>query len=571
MRFGQSRLRCMGAVGLALVLAACGGGGDSEQADATGSSDPELTAVIDGSVGDGPVVDAELTVSTNTGEVLQNTVSDELAGYNLQVKTKGKYYPLLVEARGGTDLVTHTAPEFTLAGVAMTPGRNEVVNLSPFSSLAVATARQMPGGLSSTSVTEALNTVVSEFDSGLISLSATGPMSTRIDDSNLAEIVRASEVLAETLRRTNAAVLADGGASTVDDVIATLGADLVDGRLDGVGTAAADPFVSAVAAVAASQVLVEAMTNQLQVDGRAATAALDAAVDQLAQGTVESVTSVPITAGMIDDAKLGVMAASAIAPSPELTSLLSGLETLSAGMLPAQAASALPPNPWAALDPTLTQLTADDTADIATVNSMTLDGGSTGGTGGSTDGSGSTTDQPPVISGSPSPSVLQDTQYRFVPQASDPDNDPLVFSVANAPSWTGFDSATGTLSGTPGAGDVGTYTDIRISVSDGTLSTELAPFSIEVQATALGTATLSWTAPTQRTDGSPLNDLAGFKVYWGTAADTLVNVIPIDNPGVTTYVVENLPGGSTYYFATSAFDSSGIESALSNVASKSIP
>ena len=182
-----------------------------------------------------------------------------------------------------------------------------------------------------------------------------------------------------------------------------------------------------------------------------------------------------------------------------------------------------------------------------------------------------TTNKPPTITGSPPPSALQDTQYSFTPTASDPNGDTLAFSITNKPSWAAFDTATGRLQGTPGAGDVGTTTGIVITVSDGQASASLAAFSITVQAVATGSATLTWTPPTQNEDGSPLTDLAGYKIYWGTTQGSYPNSATLNNPGLTSYVVENLLSGNTYFFVTTAFNSGGIESQRSNVASKTIP
>ena len=42
-----------------------------------------------------------------------------------------------------------------------------------------------------------------------------------------------------------------------------------------------------------------------------------------------------------------------------------------------------------------------------------------------------------------------------------------------------------------------------------------------------------------------------------------------DNPGVVIYTVNSLPVG-TWFFAVTAFDTSGNESGLSNIASKTI-
>ena len=84
----------------------------------------------------------------------------------------------------------------------------------------------------------------------------------------------------------------------------------------------------------------------------------------------------------------------------------------------------------------------------------------------------------PTITGTPPTAVLQGTAYTFTPTAADPDGDTLTFSIANQPAWAAFDTATGRLSGTPGAGDVGTTSGIVISVSDGSLSASLAAFAL---------------------------------------------------------------------------------------------
>jgi len=176
----------------------------------------------------------------------------------------------------------------------------------------------------------------------------------------------------------------------------------------------------------------------------------------------------------------------------------------------------------------------------------------------------------PTISGTPPTAVLQGTAYTFTPSAADPDGNTLTFSIANKPAWAAFDTATGRLSGTPGAGNVGTTSGIVITVSDGSLSASLASFALTVQAIAMGSATLSWTPPTQNTDGSPLTNLAGYKIYWGTTLGNYPNSATIMNPGITTYVVQNLTP-STYYFVTTAINGAGAESSFSNAATKTIP
>ena len=176
---------------------------------------------------------------------------------------------------------------------------------------------------------------------------------------------------------------------------------------------------------------------------------------------------------------------------------------------------------------------------------------------------------PPTISGSPDTGVLEQQNYYFQPSADDLDGDPLIFVASNLPRWAGFDTITGELSGMPESGDIGLYRDIVIAVSDGQATTEMAPFSIEVLAYANGSATLSWTAPTKNTDGSPLLDLSGYEVFWGPRSGEYPYSVEIPNAGVTTYVVENLPAG-THYFAVKALTDRGLASELSNEAMKTI-
>jgi len=181
---------------------------------------------------------------------------------------------------------------------------------------------------------------------------------------------------------------------------------------------------------------------------------------------------------------------------------------------------------------------------------------------------------PPTISGTPPTTDIAGTAYAFTPQASDPSGNALSFSVQNKPSWASFSIATGALSGTPSTTNVGTYSNIVISVSDGTNSAALAPFSINVTQPASppppATATLTWTAPTTNTDGSAVTNLAGYHIYYGTTPSSLTTVIDVGNPATTSYTVNNLSSG-TWYFAVNAYTTGGVDSALSNTGTKSIP
>jgi hypothetical protein len=178
--------------------------------------------------------------------------------------------------------------------------------------------------------------------------------------------------------------------------------------------------------------------------------------------------------------------------------------------------------------------------------------------------------RPPTISGTPSTSVNVGATYSFTPTGSDPDGDTIAYGIANKPAWATFDTATGRLSGTPAAANVGTTSNIVISVADGKGGSATLPaFSITVNSVTTGSATLTWTAPTQNEDGTTLTNLAGYRIRYGTSSGALTQTIQVANPGLTTYVVDSLAQG-TWYFAMTSYTSAGLESAQTNVVSKTI-
>ena len=180
---------------------------------------------------------------------------------------------------------------------------------------------------------------------------------------------------------------------------------------------------------------------------------------------------------------------------------------------------------------------------------------------------GSTTNTAPNISGNPATTALQAQAYAFLPKASDKQGDPLSFNIQNKPAWATFSTVTGQLSGTPSAADVGSYANIIITVTDGKAATSLAAFTVTVQQVANGQATVSWTAPSQNTDGTALTNLKGYKIYYGRSADVLDQVITVDTTAMTTLVVGNL-APATYYFAMTSVNTDGVESSRSTLATK---
>jgi hypothetical protein len=173
----------------------------------------------------------------------------------------------------------------------------------------------------------------------------------------------------------------------------------------------------------------------------------------------------------------------------------------------------------------------------------------------------------PTISGTPLLSINVLAAYTFQPSASDPDGDTLTFSIQNRPSWASFNTSTGLLTGTPQLTDIANYSGIVISVSDGTASTSLPAFSLGVVQSSTGTATVTWTTPTTNNDGTPLTNLASFRIDYGRSTTSLNQSIAITNVGATSHIVDNLSQG-TWYFAVVAINSAGGESDPSNIGSK---
>ncbi|WP_129645551.1 putative Ig domain-containing protein [Peristeroidobacter agariperforans] len=181
------------------------------------------------------------------------------------------------------------------------------------------------------------------------------------------------------------------------------------------------------------------------------------------------------------------------------------------------------------------------------------------------------TNAAPTMSGTPGSTAVVGQAYSFQPAAADANGDKLTYAVANLPGWATFNAQTGRISGTPTAAQVGAYANIKVTVSDGTASATVGPFTITVSdvANATGSATLSWTPPTQNSDGSSLGNLAGYRVMYGRTAGNLDQTVNLDNPSLDRYMVENLSSG-TWYFAVVAVNATGVTSGLSNTASKTI-
>jgi hypothetical protein len=87
--------------------------------------------------------------------------------------------------------------------------------------------------------------------------------------------------------------------------------------------------------------------------------------------------------------------------------------------------------------------------------------------------------------------------------------------------------------------------------------------SSSLPAASSGGVTLNWTPPTENADGTPITNLTGYDIYYGTASGDYSQTVSVSNAGIATYVVDNLTPG-TYYFSVTAVNADGAQSPLSS-------
>ncbi|MDE2050811.1 MAG: putative Ig domain-containing protein, partial [Gammaproteobacteria bacterium] len=141
----------------------------------------------------------------------------------------------------------------------------------------------------------------------------------------------------------------------------------------------------------------------------------------------------------------------------------------------------------------------------------------------------------PHISGTPATTDAAGQAYSFTPTASGPSGYTLKFAISGKPAWASFSTTTGTLSGTPTTANVGTFSNIVISVSDGVAKASLAPFSITVSAPSNTAPSISGTPPTSATAGTAYT-------FTPSASDT--------DGDTLSFSVQNMPAWASFSTAT---------------------
>lgn len=147
----------------------------------------------------------------------------------------------------------------------------------------------------------------------------------------------------------------------------------------------------------------------------------------------------------------------------------------------------------------------------------------------------------PTIAGTPDTTVVAGTKYVFQPSASDTTGDTLTFSIQHMPAWAIFDSKSGSLSGTPAPGDVGSYAGITITAADGTATAQLPAFTIQV--TAAATVATPTSSPPTITGTPATSVLAGAHYQFQPSPGNV-------NGATLTYAITNKPSWANFIAAT---------------------
>jgi fibronectin type III domain protein/BACON domain-containing protein len=181
--------------------------------------------------------------------------------------------------------------------------------------------------------------------------------------------------------------------------------------------------------------------------------------------------------------------------------------------------------------------------------------------------------------------------FQAVQGATNPPSRTVIVSKSNnhQTDWTVTDSAPW-LTVSPGTGSITSTAQFVVAVNATGLASGTYTATVTIKVVKGGSASVPVTltvAPAVTTTSPPTTtvtgsgtvatltwnpvtstDLAGYKVYMGTASGVYGTSINAGN--VTSYMVSNLTLGTTYYFVVTGYNTGGSESLPSNEVSKSI-
>ncbi|RDH81955.1 MAG: hypothetical protein DIZ78_16070 [endosymbiont of Escarpia spicata] len=538
-----------------ILVTACGGG--DTISEATTSNRVEFG----GSVGDGPVVGATVTIRNRNFEVISSTTSDNQANFSYVGEIADEQFPLIIEATLGIDLVTNAQPDFTLTAVVMDRSQTRI-NLNPHSTMIMKTALAMSGGLNLANLNSAREAVITKMNFGLDTALVTDPITNDITDNNVAVITKASEVFGEMVRRASYWI---GNDIDEDAVFAALAADLTDGALDGVGGPGTNARYTAIAHVVSAQVLIEAMLNDLQVNNTSATLALDNAIEQIMgnAGTANrSTTTVTINDLMIEQAKFALAAARAIDPNVTFDNLLTVLFSLGSDVSATVVSqglgdSGMNDSVTVSIDQSISLAASSNTGGVSDINVAANSPVSINTDGGNTDGGATPTDHQPVAQADSASTIENsDVTINLLGNDSGLEDGPVVLTVSGSASHGTLQVNTdGTVTYSPATGYRGVDSFIyQITDADGDSATASVNLTVNCLSQCSSSVRIAWNASTG-------GDVASYNLYHRTGSGTYGDPVAVGN--VVTHDLD-VDGVGNHYFVVTAVNLGGHESSFSS-------
>ena len=366
-RYG--RAICLSSI--VLFTLACADGGSS------GSSNALLDAyTVSGSVGDGPIVGADIEIRDANGELVATTQSDLQARYTIELPGATEL-PITVTATGGTDLVTQRPADFELRSVIAEIGE-QTLNISPLTTL-VTRGATCANDLSNDHMASLWDAVDRELNIGLDASVWGNPMRSPIDASNIETAVLANEALGEWIRRTSAG--SAGLGVDIEQVVQILACDLGDGAMDGAlagpveGVESADePRILAIAKAAEVAVRLEVLADRLEVDFADATEAMNRSIRTvMPQAQDADVRNVPVTQAGIDQVVQALVVLGSVIDDPVIDELSATLASSNRTAVEGELGSVLDTRTLMTLQGLVARVAAADLTAIDDLNDATQD------------------------------------------------------------------------------------------------------------------------------------------------------------------------------------------------------
>jgi len=165
-----------------------------------------------------------------------------------------------------------------------------------------------------------------------------------------------------------------------------------------------------------------------------------------------------------------------------------------------------------------------------------------------------------VVDNVPPPEVTLSVDQTLVDNG---DSVVLTWTSTNADScetsdnWTGSGPSSVATEGSQSVGPLNANSTFSLTCSN-VQGSAVEMVSVNVTAEL----SLSWVAPTENVDGTPLTDLDGYRIYYGVSSRNYGAPEEVTDSSATSVSIE-VPSGS-YYVAMTAMDAEGNESGYSN-------